>query len=68
MLTKRFTFLYSEKEEGELILLAESLHRSRGDTIRLLIREAVISREMPDAIAAHTNEKQSNSAEVKNGD
>jgi hypothetical protein len=41
MLNKRFTFLCTEEERDELTRLAQSLHRSRGDTIRLLIRDAV---------------------------
>ena len=40
MLNKRFTFLCTEDKRDALIRLATFLHRSRGDTIRELIREA----------------------------
>jgi len=41
MLNQRFTFLCNEDERDDLTNLAKSLHRSRGDTIRMLIRNAV---------------------------
>jgi len=41
MLNKRFTFLCNEDERDDLTNLAKSLHRSRGDTIRMLIRNAI---------------------------
>jgi hypothetical protein len=41
MLNERFTFLCSEDERDDLTNLAKSLHRSQGDTIRMLIRHAI---------------------------
>ena len=44
MLNKRFTFLCSEEERDKLTRLAQSLHRSRGDSLRLLLRQATQSK------------------------
>jgi hypothetical protein len=41
MLNQRFTFLCNEDERDGLTNLAKILHRSQGDTIRLLIRNAI---------------------------
>jgi hypothetical protein len=68
MLNKRFTFLCSEEERDKLTRLAQSLHRSRGNTIRLLIREAATVRELPYIGSSHLYENQSITAEVKNAD
>ena len=65
MLNKRFTFLCTEDERDKLNRLARFLHRSRGDTIRELIREAVIQRGLHDAGVAHVYEKQPTTAEAK---
>ena len=38
---QRFTFLCTKEDRRDLKRLAEYLHRSQGDTIRMLIRNAV---------------------------
>jgi hypothetical protein len=68
MLNRKFTFLCTEDERVELTRLAESFHRSRGDTLRMLLREAATGRGVPDVGVALLYEKQSITAKVKDAD
>ena len=45
MRNKRFTFVCNDDEKGLLVALAEHYHRSQGDFIRLLIRQAACNKD-----------------------
>lgn len=54
---KRFTFLCSLDERELLAELARRLHRSQGDVVRLLIREAAIRLINRDTAINHDKDK-----------
>ncbi len=63
----RFTFLCTEEDKLSIERLAVLYHRSKGDTVRLLIREAVAQSNKLQTMPLQTRKDRPKTEESSNG-